>query len=239
MSKKTTTHKLGEIKNQFGPAAAIFTMQRRIPRWHPDADDDGSGGRKELHIEEAIRVNSSGKFERFPVPTSAGHAFEEPTGAADGAVFNRWILGGKIEEQRPGESALTKLLRDLAVLVRRYNASLYRLRRLHFFLNAPAGSPLPPRNPAGDEELPPTGGRTIEDMVKDAEKDWKKVTKEIDDFIDNRPPHPTGLRNIMADMVEVNGYIVSMRVVTNATDERPVIGSSSSHVSISSAFSSS
>ena len=96
---------------------------------------------------------------------------------------------------------------------------------------------MPPKNPFGDEDL--TADPVIlKRMIRVAERDWKNVTKAIDDFIEKGEFGSAKLKVVAADMVEVNGYIVSMRVVATDLNKR-VSGSSSSHVSISSAFSSS
>lgn len=243
MSKPTRTHKLGPIEDQ--PSThSMFTMRRRMPGWHPDADDNGYGKRKELFIEEAVGRDQHRTLQPFPVPTSKDGTtpvpFREPTNAADGPEFNQWILGGPIPDEQPRESALTTLLRELAVLARRYNASLYRLRRLHFFVTVgrDLAAPLPPKNPFGDKDLT-ADPVVLQRMVNEAEQDFKNVTKAIDHFIDNAEFGPFQLRLLAADMVEVNGYIVSMRVVARDFAPNVEAGGSSSHVSISSAFSSS
>src|SRR5262249_37036141 len=146
-----------------------------------------------------------------------------------------------IPDLSAGEAWLTSLIRELADLVRRYNASLYRLRRLHYFTYFRKHKPWPPKNPHGDPVLPPAVGKTLKDLVKDAERDWtKRVIPDLVDFLNS--PYFCGKKEysiLAADMIEVNNYIVSMRVVAVEENEDGEVGGSSSHVSISSAFSSS
>jgi hypothetical protein len=230
----TPTFKLAKVKNQSfppGQTSTPFTMRMRDPGWHPDATDDGTGKREELFLEEAIGRDEEGFLIPFGVP------FLEPT-PGDRDEFNRWILGGAVPDPAPGETPLTSLVRELATACRRYNASLYRLRRLHYHFNDPE-DPLPPRNPHGDPELPPVG-TPIDQLVADAERDWKTVViPKIHDLLD-KPQSFSGkeIKVVAADMIEVNGYIVSMRVVARGVVEGAQIGGSSLHVSISSAFSS-
>jgi hypothetical protein len=72
------------------------------------------------------------------------------------------------------------------------------------------------------------------------------VTNALDEFIDEIHTNYGSLKISAADMIEVNGYIVSMRVIADNSNQdgsgtyrTTQIGGSSSHVSISSAFSSS
>jgi len=238
-----------------------------MPAWHPDADVDSAGKPKPLFIEEAIFQNeNTRKFGPFPMPgqkTGVNVSFAEPPNDApdaDWRSFNKWILGGSIPNPPADiktEKAMTTMLRELAVLVRRYNASLYRLRRLHFFVHSTTSpnDELPPKNKFGDPVLPPAGATKIENLVNAAETDWQNVTAALEQFIGDKPPTKHTYSKIdkagndfdatvsigSADMVEVNGYIVSMRVLATVKqgDALEIGMSSSSHVSISSAFSSS
>lgn len=259
MSHKSVTHKLGPIKSQ--PPGSPFKLPRRYPGWYPDADDNGSG-RIDLYLEEAIYQDPvNEKFKPFPVPaTGSAKSFEEPDAAAspkEWLDFNQWILGGSIPAAPVNiedEPAMTTLIRELANHVRCYNASLYRLRRLHYYAhtkNNPAADPMPPRNPNGDplDPLPTVGTKPFNALVTDAENDWKAVTAKIGAFVDEAMPHfykknilgklrDVTVNMVAADMVEVNGYITSMRVVANVLIVGGEVGGSSSHVSVSSAFSS-
>jgi hypothetical protein len=248
----------------------------RIPGWHPDADvlEDPKTKKcnpKSLFLAEALfKSDSTQRYGPFPAPgqtTGARIPFSEPlpnATDADWRSFNKWMLGGGLPRQQDDvrrEPVMTTLLRQLAVLARRYNASLYRLRRLHLFVYGKKdGDPddyvpqLPPRNPFGDPELPPKSGETIKDVVGAAENDWDTVTTAIENFICNVTKHEyvklgsDGKEQVFiasivaADMVEVNGYLVSMRVIAKVEGEiqtEKIGGASSSHISISSAFSSS
>jgi hypothetical protein len=229
-----------------GGGPSPFTLDLRSAGWHPDATEDVKGDRRELFIEEAIGLDSSGLIP-FPVPKSKDASgndvpFKEPATSAEFAQFNRWILGGSIPDALTGEAPLTSLLRDLAGWCRRYNASLYRLRRLHFVAyNPDQTAPIPPKNPHGDPDLPPTGGVTLAQLIADAEANWRDiVVPGMNQLLDEPQTYGSHtIEVIAADMVEVNGYIVSMRITVRDVVAGGQIGGSSSHVSISSAFSSS
>jgi hypothetical protein len=207
-----------------------------MPGWHPDADDKSSTGnqREELFLEEGILYRNK-KFHPFPVQFGASAGPD-------------WILGGSIPEPASGEPPLTTLTRALALQVRRYNASLYRLRRLHYYKhsgNDPATDPMPERNPTDGlpDPLPPINSSAFDTLVGLAEANWSTVVSEIDMFLDQSHG---GLTILAADMIEVNGYVVSMRVIADTPSNVEIrtklrtleVGGSSSHVSISSAFSS-
>ncbi|HXJ58826.1 MAG TPA: hypothetical protein VNU68_19375 [Verrucomicrobiae bacterium] len=249
MPQSTSTFKLADVVNQPTPpplsSSTPFTMRMRDVGWHPDATKTASGGREELFIEEAVGEDKNGFFIPFPVPTSQDPSgndvpFKEPTQPGDWEAFNRWILGGPVPAATAGEPPLTSLLRELATACRCYNASLYRLRRLHYHFNHPNENVFPPRNPHGDPALPPTPPKTFNQLVADAERDWKQVViPQIQDLLDNQQTYNGKvIKVIAADMIEVNGYIVSMRVVAEGIGQGLEVGGSSSHVSISSAFSS-
>ena len=216
-----------------------FTLSIRQPGWFPDAADMGTKKRKRLFLEEVAGITQTDLVETFPVEF-------DYTGTS-----KKWILGSRIDATET--DGLTKLVRKLAVKVRQYNASLYRLRRLHFYWDyKDADSRLvnfPPANPHGD---PKTNPDPINDlpgfkkMVNAAEANWAKVTGQVDDLLETASSDGNnfGVTLLAADMIAANGYIVSMRVVANppippGTVAPPEVDGSSSHVSVSSAFSSS
>jgi hypothetical protein len=238
----TSTFKLSGVINH--PSPGPFTMRMRDVGWHPDATLDSNDLREELFPEEAIGRDDKGFLIPFPVPTSQDAngkdvPFLDPTQAGAGDGFNRWILGWSVPDVAEDEPPLTTLVRELATACRHYNASLYRLRRLHYHFYHP-DDPLPPQNPHGDPELPPRVGTTIAQLVAEAERDWKEVViPQIQNLLDNKQTFGgKDIQVIAADMMEVNGYIVSMRVIAEGVGEGAEVGGSSSHVSISSAFSS-
>jgi len=270
MPKLTRTHKLGPIVPQ--PSNSPFNFPRRLPQWHSDVEEGACGEKIHLFLEEGLR-RSDGKFEPFPVPSvpkpppgtsqKKGQIkqaqpepsyFEEPKDPAGWEQFNKWILGHGLSKIPPTD--FDNLLSDLANLVRKYNACLYRLRRLHFYKHSDnkAGDSFPPPGPSEDpkETIDPVGDPAGFDWkVKVAQHDWTVATQNLDQFIDRKPDKSYGgLAITSADMIEVNGYIVSMRIIANPAEPtqpttegtvriREVGGSSSSHISISSAFSSS
>ena len=81
--------------------------------------------------------------------------------------------------------------------------------------------------------------------MADSERDWVKVTTDLNKFIEDAMERYNDSQLLAADMIEVNGYIVSMRVVITplnppSSEMMHILehNGSSSHVSISSAFSS-
>lgn len=237
----TNTYGLGAVRSE--PSGSPFKLAKRMPDWHPDAADVGHAKRQYLFPEEALQAGKDSSVP-FPIPSipGSGHG-PNPKDPAHG-----WILGGPIPEPTtdPAKTGFTKLIRELAEMVRCYNASLYRLRRLHYYQKT--GRDDMPRNPNGDPKSlpnpygPGSNPKAFAEMVANAEADWADVNRIIDDFLDGAPHN---LNLIAVDMVRVNTYIVSMRVVAEApaggrlrTRDGGTGGSSSSHVSISSAFSS-
>jgi hypothetical protein len=206
-----------------------------MPGWFPDGADSEKGACQRLFQEEVIGIEDG-------VPVPFGVRFNHRETAAKDADSSRWILGSRIARvKNPKEKSLTNLVRRLAVKVRQYNASLYQLRRLHFCYKYPDNWPDP--NPHGDHPGPPPGSPAIfRQRVKEAEADWSRVTNQVNKFLESGHSN-FGLKLLAADMIAVNGYIVSMRVVAQkpTRGRRPVfeVGGSSSHVSISSPFSSS
>jgi hypothetical protein len=245
--------KLGPIVEQPDGKSSAFKTRRRMPGWHSDAevDDSNSNDHKrgpELFLEEAIERNAT-HFVPFETPQVENkNPFDEPQpGDTDGQwlKFNQWMLGKRLEEPASGQDRqLFQLLERLSRLARNYNAALYRLRRLHYYKysgNKPGHDPMPPRNPHGETDDPNPGDNAeFQRQVEEAECDWRKCTHAIDTELDQQVSGMT----VIADMIEVNQYIVSMRVVLQkpeASGEHRTqqVGGSSSHVSISSPFSSS
>ncbi len=254
MNKKfDRSPKLGPIAPQPDGTTSAFKTERRMPGWRSDAEVDDSNPndhqrKAELFLEEAIGRSSS-HFVPFPPPNATNkNPFDEPQpgdSAQQWLTFNQWMLGIPLQEPLPGhDSQLFDLLTRLSQLARNYNAALYRLRRLHYYKytkNDPNKDPMPPRNPCGENDDPNPGNDGVfRSQVNDAERDWKKCTQAIDTELDK----PISGMTVIADMIEVNQYIVSMRVVleepeASAQFRTLQLGGSSSHVSISSPFSSS
>ena len=245
--RATTTYGLGPVT---GPKAnSPFTLPVRQPGWFPDGADVNCQP-KRLFLEEVAGITKRSMLQTFPVEF-------DYTGRS-----NKWILGSRIDATKTDD--LTKFIQRLAVKVRQYNASLYRLRRLHLYWDyqdRPSQLVDPPkRNPHGDPKTEPKPKQDLpgfKQMVKDAETDWVKVTNQLNKLLETASSDGNNFRIKLlgADMIAANGYIVSMRVVSKklqtdaaAPVERPAgavawappeVGGSSSHVSISSTFSSS
>ncbi len=232
------------------PPDSKFQLKRRMPGWRPDTKN---GGNQKLYPEEML-LKENEKFAAFRHPKENKSILTEPdpmAPAAEWHEFNSWIVGSPLKTGSSKEFDM--FLNSLARFVRRYNAALYWMRRLHFHENATA---MPeqefPRNSHGDqdngEDLPDKGTQKFRDWVADAEKAWKVRIDELNYLLAGKlgDSFDFGFIDTKADMIEVNGYIVSMRVVAQ---EKPwtakdvgikqIGGSSSSHVSINAAFSSS
>jgi hypothetical protein len=267
--ENATSKKLGALKDQPSGSAFKKLPKRRMPDWRPDtakrflhADDD-------YYFEEELvgKIKKKGRdgkekyvFHRFPPPNlfperpnDTREAFLEPNDENDHQAwrtFNQWMLGGSLD--RDSKVPFDVLLNAIANRVRRYNAALYWLRRLHFVENAPDDSTVPPSNPNGDDDekggyTPAPGNATFTSKVEKAERDWIAAVDALNDMLSGKklPDGAKNLKYIQADMVEVNGYLVSMRVIAQEDDfvsvkgkvkTKEVAGSSSSHTSISSAF---
>lgn len=173
---------------------------------------------------------------------------------AEWNVFNKWILGSPLDEKDEGNPNLfTEYIRELAILCRHHNAALYSMRRMHYALNAPIGSSEMQMNPNGHADdkkaVPSSVTLAFKTAVKEAENRWEDATRKLRNFIRDGLSQEEENFNIIADMIEVNNYVVSMRVVARSPNSaqkspndmirtREYTGISSSHVSLSSAFSS-
>jgi hypothetical protein len=236
-----------------GTTAPFSTLRIRPPLWHPDGSSPDGGApatgghpqgqpRKQVFQEEFVGlVAKDKKMHSLPVE------FEYK------GLSKKWILGGSLVDPPPkGHEDFTALVRALAVKVRKYNASLYRLRRIHYCnkFKDQTKAQWPHPNPDGKEDTDPTSG-DVSERVWNAEKNWCDVTDELDGFLEtaktsgypydpnNSTVVPT-VKLVGLDMTAVNDYIIAMRVVVQAKiPGPPEVGGSSSQVSISSPFSSS
>jgi hypothetical protein len=189
--------------------------------------------------EETVGKGQDGKMRSHPVE------FEYK------GISKKWILGGPIADPAPtGHENFTALVRALAVKVRKYNASLYRLRRIHYCNKFdPTKHHWPHANPDGGEDKDPTAG-DVAGRVAKAEQNWCDVADELDGFLErakigypydpNDPNIKTVIKLVGLDTTAVNNYIIAMRVVVQSiVPPPPEVSGSSSHVSIPSPFSSS
>ena len=212
----------------------------RSPGWFPDGADVGSALAEPLFQEEVVgikKVQGKDHIVPFGIPFP-DFAKKDPS--------NIWALGHKLKQGTGGQT-FTDFVRRLALRARQYNGSLYRLRRLHFYWyyqDQAAGTvDWPGQNPDGkpkETEAPdPKDLGDFQGRVTAAETDWMQVTDQLNSLLesgrDNSGNYKPG--KFAADMVTANGYIISMRVVIMLPGKEP--GGSSSHISISSAFSSS
>ena len=238
---ETITYGLSSISS--ADPNSLFTLPIRLPGWFPDGADIGTKKSQRLFPEEVAGITDIGLLETFPVEF-------DYTGAS-----KKWILGSRIDTNQT--DGLSKLVQRLAVKVRQYNASLYRLRRLHVYWDYKDQPPqlvtFPEPNPHGDPKTEPDPINALpqfKQMVKAAEDDWTKVTNQVNELLETASSdgNSFGVTLLGADMIAANGYIVSMRVVAKDPNTTPVppgtipppeVGGSSSHVSLSSAFSSS
>jgi hypothetical protein len=200
---------------------------------------------------------------RFPIPDAQGNPtqpqgnpFQEPRGgtAEQWNQFNAWILGGPFNKK--ANNPFDHLIEVLADRARRYNAALYWMRRLHLYENHPNQiNQSPPMNPGNPDEVatpPPSAG--YHRAIRAAQSKWKRAVFDLKAVLSGDYDPPQGaaadfviFENIWADFLRVNDYIVSMRVVAQADPAATVLGkgnmntfelggSSSSHISVSSAF---
>jgi len=248
--RPTVTERVEEVTaGGPGSISPTSTLRIRPPFWHPDGTPAAGNppdvpadpkGRNQVFQEEVVGQHKiDGLMRPFPVE------FDYK------GVSKKWILGrGLADNPPPGEALLTQLVRDLAVKVRNYNASLYCLRRIHYcnkFSDPANRNYWPPANPHGGDEPDPTSPSVLGRVAK-AEQDWCKVTNELDKFLEDAkvsyatPGNPGTIKLLGVDMVEVNNYVIAMRVVVEGLPggpPPPEVGGSSSQVSVSSPFSSS
>jgi len=235
---QTNTYGLSSLSSP-DLSTPFSSLPVRLPGWFPDGADWGNSKHQRVFPEEVIGI------------TRAGLQASQIDRKYDKGSSAQWILGFPIPKPAQGEKALTTLIRDLAVVVRKYNASLYRLRRLHFhwrYKNSTSGQVVwPDPNPPFDPGYPNPNAADFKKTVKQADAHWNNVNDQLNKFLDDAaekgyPGQTPKVALIAADMVAVNGYIVSMRVVVEKplkdTEKPKEIGGSSSHVSISSPFSS-
>jgi hypothetical protein len=218
-----------------------FKLHVRQPGWFPDGVDIGTAKRKRLFLEEVVGITPTDITVPFPVEFDYA------------GTSKKWILGSRIDATQTDK--FTTFVRRLAVKLRQYNASLYRLRRLHYYWYYKDQDPrlvtFPKPNPHGDPKTNPDPIGDIKEfkkMVKAAEADWTKVNNQVNNLLETASSdgNTLGIKLLAAEMIAANGYIVAMRVVANPPPVTPGVapppepgGSESSHVSISSPFSSS
>ncbi len=244
----TYPYGLDELKKGADSHSPSSKLRVREPFWYPDGSNPDTDGRKRVFLEEAIGINSSNEHLPFPVE------FEYK------GQSKKWILGGQmleVSDSMPAFKKLfTKLVRELGVQVRKYNASLYRLRRLHYCMSYKDEDRKhwPHGNPDGGDAKDPlaTTDGGFEKRRDNAEMDWGKANDDLNGMLEaakagypqpqeGKPPPALQALLMGIDMIAVNGYIVSMRVVVRRKSNGigPLqTGGSSSHVSISSPFSS-
>ncbi len=97
------TKQLGAVVPQ--PEGSVFTLQRRLPDWHPDTADVGGIDTKYFEEEFLRKVPdpSGRRFLPFKVPNGdvPGSEFQEPlqnAPAGDWLKFNSWILGSALPD---------------------------------------------------------------------------------------------------------------------------------------------
>jgi hypothetical protein len=253
---QTITYQMGVVDVD-SPLPTHFTKRTRKVGWWPDAADL-SAPKERLFQEESFGIKNGGLLVPFGMEIKPndedskkwvlGKKLAKPTDPTVDIYF-------------------TLFVRRLARRARQYNASLYRLRRLRFYSKYPSivNNPGQVKWPNGTDQYgnntwankpgkpDPLGNpNAFHQMASDAESDWQKVTDHFHQYLSDiqqyrqsnlEPTDPKFPWFLLAfDAVTVNGYIMSMRVVVGIPDSygyRPTeVGGSSSHVSLSSAFSS-
>jgi hypothetical protein len=239
-----------------------FNLRQRDPGWMPDMIHSTMPNESDerLFPDEAIGLTNSPASKLIPFQTPKGknangayQDFSDPlpnATAEERNEFNKWILGHPLEKPKtgaqPSDIEFYNYLTDLFMMCRRYNASLYRMRRLHIATHPlfPSDGLVPNPTDLQLKELPDTKDLPIYNKaIKDAEKDWELVTGELRDKLklSNVKWGDKTVKQVFADMVEVNNYIVSARIIVEFIPEPSTEeygGGSSSHISISSPYSS-
>jgi hypothetical protein len=197
------TQKLRDILPRSGSDTFQEFDGTRPPGWLPDTSQKPA--KQEYYFEEeALKLEiitpSNKKLKYFPTP-SAGADFNEP-GTPDSAghipvpdtdsnrlQFNTWILGHPLNPPAdPLGLPFFNLLTEIQSRLRRYNAALYWLRRLHFAVNDPYNSPPLPRNPHGDKDdgspndptkpqIPLKSNPKLGVYIRDAQAEWKAAVQ--------------------------------------------------------------
>jgi hypothetical protein len=229
------------------PARGPFALEMRMPDWHIDADVallmppmpvPPVRVPVSLFPEEAIGRNN-GSDVPFKIP-----AFDHASAPSGG-----W-LGGPLPT---GTTGFEGILNTFAVRARNYNSTLYLLRLYHFAydrqvaLDGPGSGVVPnpngPRRGSSPFPLPPhPSHRMFNTYAREIENLWQRAAQALNEPLEDMDSQ-TGLMNYYADMIQVNGYIVSMRVVERDRTQHRFgfleVSGSSSHVSINYPFSSS
>lgn len=223
MAEKRETHR--KLASVLDSRISSLKLRLRMPDWRPDEIDydDGNGnkGTEVLYVEEALAA----------IKGVGGIVTRKPFQPSFDAATADWIVGGPLNPKQNNQ--FDDWLVTLCDDIRRYNRALYRLRRLHLQLelNGLEMAALP-----DDDVLP-----------AQAERDWQQQVTALREHLDGAYG-----QDCIVDMIEVNGYIVSVRAIAEIFVGRDLIptsdnletlgpqpgGSSSSHISISSCFSS-
>lgn len=223
-SKEPRHRKLGEVVDSNVPD---FKLRLRMPHWAPDEVSHPQGAAPEknetIYVEEALKAarDSAGGIGR--------DAFQPPLTDTGGD----WVLGAKSWSPKSG-SAFDRWLEEICSMARRHNVALYRLRKLHLEVESHGTmEPLP------DEPTSPS--------PEEAEILYQAAVVELRRHLEKRTDDG---KPRVVDMVQVNGYIVSVRAVDGIFDGLPASGSASilgpqpggsdsSHIYLSSPFCSS
>ena len=245
--------KIGPIEDQ--PQQSVFRKleRRRMPGWRGDTLGRFLTGDETFYPEQLLRVEN-GHYDPFghvnpnanilkpPPPDPPQDPEELRKWQQQWLEFNTWVLGAPRKTEK--RTTFDDFLDEIGNRVRRYNAALYWMRRLHFHENDIPISKPPDYNENGDDEkdlpdLSTTDGKEkFEALAKKAVARWEKAVKDLNQILAGEGEwERREFEDTNADMIEVNGYIVSMRVISKP-ENRELGGSSSSHISISSAFSS-
>jgi len=154
-----------------------FLLPERAPGWLPDGADYGGVHSQRLFLEEVVGKTTD---QQHMIPFGVYFKDEENPDADP----KKWLLGSKIGDA--GKDHFTDLVRAIAVRARQYNASLYRLRRLHFALKESDSTHWPRRNPHGDPPDPlQTTGNGFQDIVSAAEQDWITINNSFNKYLED------------------------------------------------------
>jgi len=219
----TSTTKLAEIVAESSDSP--FKLHKRMPGWRSDCAYELTGQCCQTFLEETIGTDNS-----VPAPIPFNVQLDDNNPVS-------W-LGGTIPDPHSSPNSVDgqyiDVIRSVANLARNYNATLYSLRRFHYYKKFSRDDmPVNKTNPEDPETFGDLTPDVFNSKASIAESQWREAAEKLDAYLDSKP-HGFAL---IVDMIEVNGYIVSIRVVTSKKGKLEEIDGSSSQVSLSSAFS--
>jgi hypothetical protein len=229
-----------------------FTAHMRMPDWHSDAIVDLTDENwLELFPEEGLGIVKP-KTQEGIAPFLIKDFLKDSS-----KPWETGWLGGSLPTAGVNPSKFNEYLLELAARARIYNFLLYFLRLSHTFHDFKKEAIiLPDEDDALKEHLEliklilgtsdPTDPPN-EAICNRLETCWQEAARDLNCLLEEKEFCEKGFKNVYADLIQVNGFIVSMRVV--ATQKEPStlrrkpldqgafeVSGSSSHVSLNRPF---